>query len=127
MQDGAHVILCIDDDHIVREGLKEILEMDGHHVEIAESGKEGIKIFDSEKRKAQGFNVVFTDLGMPEMDGWEVAKEIKSKAPDTPVILLSGWGNLMNGSEVADKAVDEVLGKPPKIKDLRRVLHKVLS
>ena len=120
-------ILCIDDDQTVRESLKEILEIDGHRVEVSECGKDGIEVFNVEKGKGRGFDVVVTDLGMPEMDGWEVAEEIKRLAPDTPVILLSGWGNLMGNGVENHENVTEVLGKPPKIDDLRQALRRVLS
>ena len=120
-------ILCIDDDSKVREGLKEILEMDGHAVVVAENGEKGIKAVQEAMEGKKGFDVVITDLGMPNMDGWEVAEQVKKLTPDTPVLLLSGWGNLMNDEEKEPQDVDAVLGKPPKISEIRQVLHRLLS
>jgi signal transduction histidine kinase/CheY-like chemotaxis protein len=120
-------ILCIDDDPKVREGLREILEMDGHAPVVVENGKQGIEAVQESVDDGKDFDVVITDLGMPDMDGWEVAEEIKKLVPETPVILLSGWGNLMNGDVEKPQEVDAILGKPPKMREIRQTLQALLS
>ena len=117
-------ILCIDDEPAVREALKAILEMDNHEVVIAANGKEGIRVFEERAEGAKGFDLVVTDLGMPDMDGWVVAEHIKSARPGTPVFLLSGWGNFIDDEEEGAKLVDAVLGKPPQISEIRKALQK---
>lgn len=69
--------------------------------------------------------MVITDLGMPEIDGWQVAERIKQASSRTPVILLSGWGNLMGARDRKNEHVDEVLGKPPVMEELRRGIQRV--
>lgn len=120
-------ILCIDDDPKLREGLREVLEMDGHDPVVVENGEQGIEAVREAIEGKNDFDVVITDLGMPEMDGWEVAEGIKKLTPDTPVILLSGWGNLMNGDEETSKDVDAILGKPPQMSKIRETLKTILS
>ena len=120
-------ILCIDDDLRLREGLKEILEMDSHEVVVVENGEKGIEAVQETMQGKKEFDVVITDLGMPDMDGWEVAEKIKELTPDTPVLLLSGWGNLMDDKEEKPQDVDAILGKPPKIGELRQTFRAVLS
>ena len=120
-------ILCIDDDSKVRDGLKEILEMEGHTPVSVESGFDGIAVFEEAVKSGDFFDVVITDLGMPGMDGWEVAEKIKQLKKDTPVIMLSGWGNLMNDTDKIPNDVDLILGKPPKMIQIRKALRTVLS
>ena len=120
-------ILCIDDSPMMREGLKEILEIDGHSPVVAEDGTIGIYIFQEAVGGINNFDAVITDLGMTGMDGWEVAERIKGLAPETPVILLTGWGNLMDEDEEATPNVEAILGKPPKINEIREVLCRLFA
>jgi CheY-like chemotaxis protein len=66
--------------------------------------------------------VVITDLGMPHVDGRAVATGIKQMAPATPVILLTGWGERLLAEGRVVPHVDRVLGKPPRLRDLRAAL-----
>lgn len=117
-------VLCIDDEPAVREALREIMEIDGHSATVAGSGETGIAAFREAIGGEGAFDVVITDLGMPDMDGWEVAEQIKGISPETPVFMLSGWGDLMQGESNETRTVDVILGKPPKIDDIRKALRK---
>jgi len=68
---------------------------------------------------------VITDLGMPELNGRQVAEKIKADSPRTPVIMLTGWGTMLQdkGEDVAK--VDAVLSKPPRMSDLIETLTRV--
>jgi CheY-like chemotaxis protein len=68
---------------------------------------------------------VITDLGMPNVDGRKVAAAIKADSPDTPIVLLTGWGQRLIDDDDAPAHVDRVLSKPPKLRDLRQVLAEV--
>jgi CheY-like chemotaxis protein len=70
------------------------------------------------------FEVVFTDLGMPALDGRGVARAIKQAAPDTPVILLSGWGEALSADGEGRGDFDLVMAKPPRLRDLREALAR---
>ncbi len=100
-------ILVIDNEPSIRELLARLLTLHGHNVTTAESGAEGIATF-----KAGKFDLVLTDLGMPEMSGWDVAREIKLFNPRARVGLLTGWPLDLTPSELRARGVDQVVPKP---------------
>jgi signal transduction histidine kinase/ActR/RegA family two-component response regulator/HAMP domain-containing protein len=120
-------VLCVDDDPLLRELVKEILERDGHTVETADSGEAGVAAFRKASQNHGPFDVVLTDLGMPYMDGREVAKIIKLESPETPVVMLTGWGAFVKESAAAPSDFDGVLGKPPRLRELREMFRRVIS
>jgi len=120
-------VLVIDDDPLVLEALREALEIDGHSVVAANGGKAGIDEFARAMEQKQPFAAVFTDLGMPRVDGRKVAAAIKQASPKTPVILLSGWGQRLVGNEETPPSVDRVLSKPPQLKHLREALLQCVT
>jgi signal transduction histidine kinase/ActR/RegA family two-component response regulator/methyl-accepting chemotaxis protein len=117
-------ILVIDDDPVLLQTLRITLEGDGHLVTTASGGREGIDRFFAAAGK-QPFQLVITDLGMPYVDGRKVAAAIKSVSPGTPVIMLTGWGQRLVADGDIPPHVDKVLGKPPKLRDLREALAQV--
>ena len=120
-------ILCIDDEPYIREMMKNMLELDGHTVDLADGGQSGIDAFRAAKEGNEQFDVVITDLGMPYVGGREVVRAVKSEMPTTPVILLTGWGTHIK--EEADKleGPDYVLNKPPTVKVMRIALQEVVE
>jgi PAS domain S-box-containing protein len=118
-------ILVIDDDPIILKSLSDMFERDGHFVEVADGGQRGIEAFRAAKTRSAPFSVVITDLGMPYVDGKAVALAIKSICPQTPVVLLTGWGHRILVENDAPPNVDRVLGKPPKLAILRSVLAEL--
>lgn len=114
-------ILVIDDDPLVLKSLSDTLEAEGHVVAIAADSRHGVDTF----RRAQPtepFSAVITDLGMPHLDGYGVAKVVKETSPMTPVILLTGWGRRLDSERDMPPNVDRLLAKPPKLRELRAVL-----
>jgi CheY-like chemotaxis protein len=121
-------ILIIDDDPVILDSMRLVLELDGHTVTAANDGRAGVETFKTAHEAGEGFAVVITDLGMPYMDGHEVARAIKTMSINTPVILLTGWGRRMSGSESDMPAnVDRTLDKPPKLLELREALAGTLA
>jgi signal transduction histidine kinase/ActR/RegA family two-component response regulator len=112
-------ILIIDDDPVLLRSLHEALALDGHSVVMANGGEEGIERFRAALPGKQPFDVVFTDLGMPYVDGRQVAAAIKALSPATPVVMLTGWGQHMNEDGESPPHVDQLLGKPPRLRELR--------
>ena len=82
-------ILIIDDERAIRRALREILEFEEFEVEEAENGKEGF-----EKAQSGSFDMIFCDIKMPLMDGMEVLDELIKSKVDTPIIMISGHGNI---------------------------------
>jgi len=119
-------ILIVDDDPIIVESLREILENDGHLVAAADGGRRGIELFTASCATREPFAVVITDLGMPYVDGRQVAAEIKALSPATPVLLLTGWGQRLLAENDAPPHVDRVLNKPPKLRELRQALAELV-
>jgi signal transduction histidine kinase len=121
-------ILIIDDDPVILDSMRLVLELDGHTVTAANDGRAGVETFKTAYESGERFAVVITDLGMPYMDGHEVARAIKTMSVNTPVILLTGWGRRMSGSESDMPAnVDRTLDKPPKLPELREALAGTLA
>jgi len=121
-------ILIIDDDPVILDSMRLVLELDGHTVAAANDGRAGVETFKTAHEAGEAFAVVITDLGMPYMDGHEVARAIKTMSVNTPVILLTGWGRRISGSEHDLPAnVDRTLDKPPKLPELREALAGTLA
>jgi signal transduction histidine kinase/AmiR/NasT family two-component response regulator/HAMP domain-containing protein len=122
---GPLHILCIDDEPLLRELLREILERDGHEVVVSDSGHAGVQAFRVAQTK-KAFDIVLTDLGMPYFDGRQVAKAIKRESSATPVIMLTGWGAFMKEDGDVPSQVDGILSKPPRSAELRETLHRLI-
>ncbi|HKU54758.1 MAG TPA: ATP-binding protein, partial [Rhizomicrobium sp.] len=114
-------LLLIDDDPFILDSMRLVLELDGHRVSMADGGAGGLELLKAAAEAGDPFQAVFTDLGMPGMDGRAVAKAIKTVAPDMPVILLTGWGERLGGQNLS-AGIDCVLAKPPEPDDLRKAL-----
>jgi PAS domain S-box-containing protein len=115
-------VLVIDDDPLVTEVLRDILERDGHQVTTAGGGETGIGVFREARDRGEAFALVLTDLGMPYVDGRRVASAVKADSPSTPVILLTGWGRRLVAQGDIPPHVDRVLSKPPDLTELREAL-----
>jgi signal transduction histidine kinase/ActR/RegA family two-component response regulator len=115
-------ILLVDDDPVLLRSVREILEGDGHTVTAANGGREGIEAFRAVRKSEEAFEVVITDLGMPYVDGRQVASAVKAASPQTPVVMLTGWGQRLATEGDVPAHVDLVLAKPPKLRDLREAL-----
>lgn len=115
-------ILIVDDDPLLLESLQETLTLDGHFIQAADGGQSGIDAFSQAHSRNEPFTIVVTDLGMPHIDGRAVAAAVKSISPQTPVILLTGWGHRLLADQERPQHVDRVLSKPPKLAELRGAL-----
>jgi PAS domain S-box-containing protein len=106
-------ILVIEDEDDVRQLLFDILSSEGHEVEVASDGIEGLDLF-----KERDFDLVCTDLGMPKVSGWQVAEEIKRIGRKVPVAIITGWDVNIMESELKEKAVNFVIQKPFQVKQV---------
>jgi signal transduction histidine kinase/ActR/RegA family two-component response regulator len=120
-------ILVVDDDPLLIKSLRDILETDGHVVATANGGREGIEMFRNAREGKEPFAAVITDLGMPYVNGREVAATIKGLDPAVPVILLTGWGQRLVAEGDIPPHVDCVLNKPPRLREIREALARCLS
>lgn len=104
--DGAVRLLLVDDDQRLLGVLSDMLREGGHAVTTAVNGEEALAVFDP-----AAHDVVITDLGMPKINGWEVAERVKTASPETRVFLLTGWGDRVAAGE-GSRFVDQVIAKP---------------
>ena len=118
-------ILCIDDEPQVQELLKDCFTMLKHDVTVATGGKEGVEMFRQANRRNQPFEVVITDLGMPDLDGRQVARAIRKESGSTPIVMMTGWGTMMSDDGETPPEVDALVGKPPRMKDLNSLLIRL--
>jgi len=93
-------------------------------VVAAEGGQAGIDAFNAAQARGDTFSAVLTDLGMPHVDGRQVAIAVKRASSSTPVIMLTGWGQGLDAHGDTAMPVDEILSKPPKLRDLRQALAR---
>jgi CheY-like chemotaxis protein/anti-sigma regulatory factor (Ser/Thr protein kinase) len=115
-------ILVVDDDPLLLKSLRDTLETYGHKVTTLGGGQAAIDVFRDALGGAEPFTVVITDLGMPYVDGRQVARSIKQMSPTTPVLMLTGWGQRMTEDGDLPDHVDRVLSKPPRLRELHAAL-----
>ena len=118
-------ILIVDDTADMRELLKNIVELAGHQVVEAESGRAGLESFAS-----QPADLVMTDIIMPDMDGNELIAKLRAVAPKVKIVAVSGGGRVRNLGvlQVAQKfGADRVLSKPFRKEDVLRVVDELLK
>jgi signal transduction histidine kinase len=120
-------ILCIDDEPQIRQILSDCLGHCHHKIELAGGGKQGLELFRAAKKTNKPFEVVITDLGMPDVDGHQVARAIKAESPHTPVIMMTGWGTMMKEDGDATPEVDALVGKPPRMQELNALLIRLTT
>ena len=107
-------ILIVDDEKAIRNSLKEILEMEDYHVDTAENGTEALEKADKEK-----FDTIFCDIKMPGMDGIEVLTTLIERGVETPIVMISGHGDISTAVDCIKKGAFDFIEKPL---DLNRVL-----
>jgi CheY-like chemotaxis protein/putative methionine-R-sulfoxide reductase with GAF domain len=115
-------ILVIDDQKMIRDLLFNILDGLGYQPRLAESGQEGLKLFLDED-----FDLVITDLIMPEISGWEVSNEVKKLKFNVPVILITDWGIIPDPQVLEESGVDFVLYKPFKMEKLTEAITQAME
>ena len=107
-------ILIVDDERSIRSTFKEILEFEGYTVEVAENGKQGLDL-----AQQNSFDLIFSDIKMPEMDGIELLTALQEAEVETPVIMISGHGNIETAVECIRKGAFDFIENPF---ELNRVL-----
>jgi PAS domain S-box-containing protein len=115
-------ILVIDDEPEIAELVKEALTAEGHTVETALCGTEGVSM-----AAGADFDLVFTDLGMPDMSGWDVARQIRADTPRTPIVLVTGWGATLDEKQVRRSGIAAVVHKPFDLTHLVQTTVSILA
>ena len=105
--DGRLRVLVIDDEDYVRELLADILTREGCEVELAGEGREALRLFE-----AQEFDAVFTDVGLPGMSGWELARAVRERDRHVALAVITGWGDTVTAEEQSAAQADWIVPKP---------------
>ncbi|HEY8382149.1 MAG TPA: response regulator [Microvirga sp.] len=117
-------ILLVDDEEPVRGFLKRGLEMDGHQVETAIDGADGL---DRLVETGGAFDLLLTDIRMPLMDGIALALAAKRDYPDLAILLMTGFADQRERAKGLESIVEDVLTKPFSLADLRTTVARVLG
>lgn len=115
-------ILIIDDDEIVRRSCEKVLSLEGYLTVTAGSGREGLKLLSK-----KSFDLVLTDLRMPDMDGMEVLKRVKEGWPDIEVIVITGYGTVKSAIEAIRYGAYDYVEKPFSPEELLNVVRRSLE
>lgn len=118
----AKRILVVDDQESMRSMLTDLLDMMGHQTLTAAGGTEAL-----ERMRDQAIDLVITDLNMPEMDGMELTKRIKSASPDVPVIVITGYGTFHTERQVIAAGADGYIPKPCTIHRVQETVNAALG
>jgi signal transduction histidine kinase len=114
-------VLFIDDDACVREVVVAILQQQGHEVVVCADGPSGVA-----RARAESFDLVLTDLGLPGMSGWDVARCVKA-AGGPPVVLMTGWSDQVDEARARAHGIDLILSKPVAAATLQSLAAAVLN
>ncbi|HAM54510.1 MAG TPA: hypothetical protein DCQ64_03535 [Candidatus Rokubacteria bacterium] len=120
-EDGPGSVLVLEDEEQIRQMLVESLTQAGYRVASARDGLSGLASFQRER-----FDVVLTDLSLPERSGLDVARDVKRMSPDTAVVLLTGWGHLLDPVRLRASGVDLTLVKPFRLERVLAVVAEAL-
>jgi signal transduction histidine kinase/ActR/RegA family two-component response regulator len=115
-------VLVVDDEASVREVLIDALEAEGCEVLLAESGEMGLKLYDRNQGK---FDAVFTDIGLPEMTGWELITAIRKRSETIPLAIVSGWADAISWRTRHDAKADWIVSKPFDINKISEIASEI--
>jgi len=116
-------ILVIDDEAVVRNTLADMLTALNHRVVLADSGRTALQ----KLAATNSFDLVFTDLAMPEMDGWETAREIRKYAPELAIVMVTGYGTGTLPPNGEKDLIDAILGKPFDFTQVSDIITQVCT
>ena len=115
-------ILVVDDEPSVRQVMRSILSSDGHNVVLASDGGEAIRLLQQRR-----FDLVFTDLTMPGISGWEVVASVKRLRGDIPVIVFTGWAAGLDDAEVERRGANGIVHKPFDMAELLDLVSRIMG
>ena len=118
---AARRILVVDDEPVVTRSCRRILADEGNEVETAQSGKEGLK-----RALSEHFDLVMTDLRMPDLDGMDLVRTLRRERPQTPIVVITGYGTIPSAVAAVKLGVSDYVEKPFAPPELLEAVHKAL-
>ena len=116
------VILIVDDEEGLREGLSKLLEDEGYAVECAEDGEKALEIV-----RSTHIDLMLTDMRMPGMSGIDLLKQVRKIREEIGVIILTGYGEIESYIEAMNFGAMEYVSKPFKVNELKFIVSKILD
>jgi CheY-like chemotaxis protein/anti-sigma regulatory factor (Ser/Thr protein kinase) len=115
-------VLVVEDEDEVREILTNVLRSDGHAVVACQDGDHALAALEGD-----GFDLVITDLGMPGLSGWDVARAVKELRPGTPVAMVTGWSEQIDPALAGSEGIDYLIAKPFRRQEIRVMVASALG
>jgi two-component system CheB/CheR fusion protein len=115
-------VLIVDDEPDILELVSDILTTSGHRVDTARSGPAGLSLL-----AQNNYDLMFCDLGMREMSGWEVVAAVRSRDSAIGIALLTGWGATLASDRLSEYGIDAVLNKPFEMERILRTVQEIME
>ena len=122
--EGVVRALVVDDETVIREVLTEALEAEGCEVVQAESGEQALEFYDGQRGQ---FDVIFTDIGMPDMNGWALINAVRERSATIPVAIVSGWADAIGWDKRNASKAEWVIAKPFDIAKISEIAKEITS
>ena len=119
---GVLKVLVVEDDPNIRRILRDLLRMEGHNVSAVADGESGLKYLQSEE-----FHLIVTDLGLPGISGWDLARAAKRYQVDIPILAVSSWQGKEAETRMKEYGVDQVIWKPFRFDEIRAAIANLLE
>ena len=117
----ARKILVVDDEPVVAKSCRRILSEAGHEVQVAQSGREGLR-----QALCQHFDLVVTDLRMPDLDGMDLVQAVRRDRPRTAIIIITGYGTIPSAVAATRLGVADYVEKPFTPEEILEAVNKAL-
>jgi len=115
-------ILVVDDEPIATKSCRRILSVTGHDVVTTESGREGLR-----RALSEHFDLVMTDLKMPDLDGMELVRALRNERPDVAVVIMTGYGSVPSAVEATKLGVADYIEKPFTPQQITEAIDRALT
>ncbi|HRT94602.1 MAG TPA: sigma-54 dependent transcriptional regulator [Planctomycetota bacterium] len=120
MAEGS--VLVVDDDFLIRESVSELLRLEGYDVQTAHSGHDALRSLASHT-----FDIIFTDINMPEISGFDLLREVNLKYPETRVVLITGFGEVQTAVQAIKQGAYDYVQKPVADDDIKMIARRVME
>jgi PAS domain S-box-containing protein len=115
-------VLVVDDDDRVRDVLVGMLKLAGHRADFAPNGREALT-----RLERESFDLIFTDLSMPDVDGWALAEEIRRRWPQLKIVMVTGYALQCEQDQRRHRLLNDIISKPIRFDDINATLSNVLA
>jgi CheY-like chemotaxis protein len=108
----------VDDEVAVRDLLADVVQTLGHRVTACDSGERALQMFEP-----GGYDLLLTDLGMPGITGWQLARRVREQDPTVTIAFITGWGHELSPGVVRESGANALVAKPFQIEDIEELIR----